>query len=85
MKSAQIKRREAVAFVETIQRRENSSYGMSVDPSLLAAGRSPNQVSPSWLAACMATLQVPLRRCVLVGASLPTLKVWYTFRLLLSL
>lgn len=60
---------------------ETPAVGMTVDPSLLASSTRRALLSPSWLAACVATLDLPLSRCALLAANNTTLQVCPPFYL----
>ncbi len=66
----QVKEDEASAFILSLRAESESSITLGVDPTLLlAAKRGKGPLSPAFLAACQATMDVPLRRCTVIAAN----------------
>lgn len=53
----------------------NVGEGMMIDPSLLVATQRFAGLSPAWLAACVATLNVGLRQFALLGGTNQVMRV----------
>ena len=67
---AQMKQEGASAFIQSLRADSESSVPLGLDPALLvAAGRGKGLVSPAFLAACVATMDLPLRQCAVVAAN----------------
>ena len=68
--AAQMKQDGASAFIQSLRADSESSVPLGLDPALLvAAGRGKGLVSPAFLAACVATMDLPLRHCAVVAAN----------------
>ena len=67
---AQMKQDEASTFIRSLKADSESSVPLGLDPSLLVAARSgKGPVSAAFLAACVATMDLPLRRCAVIAAN----------------
>ena len=55
----------------------NVGEGMVIDPSLLVATQRFAGLNPAWLAACVATLDVGLRRFALLGGTNQVMRVGF--------
>eukprot|EP00803_Ostreobium_quekettii_P000780 evm.model.scf_68EXC.9 EVM.evm.TU.scf_68EXC.9 scf_68EXC:123378-131661(+) len=64
---AEVKRREAEAFVSTVASIESDSLSIRIDPALVA-GPTPGVTTP-WLAAVVAAMGCSLKDCAVVVAS----------------
>eukprot|EP00884_Botryococcus_braunii_P004901 jgi/Botrbrau1/14411/Bobra.0014s0058.1 len=75
---AKMKREVANSMLESVRQTglfsETPAVGMAVDPSLLASGARMALLSSSWLAACIATMDLPLSRCAFLTANNATLQ-----------
>lgn len=72
----QVKEDEASAFIRSLQADTEASVPLGIDPALLlAAKRGKGNLSPAFLSACLATMDLPLRRCVAVAANNDFLQV----------
>ncbi|KAK9820334.1 hypothetical protein WJX72_009120 [[Myrmecia] bisecta] len=72
---AKVKRDGARDFIESLKGSAySSSITVGVDPVLLVASQRAGLIGTSWLAACTATMDVPLRRCAFVSADSTTMK-----------
>ncbi len=66
----QVKEDEASAFILSLRQDAESSIPLGVDPALLLAAKTgKGPLSPAFLSACQATMDVPLRRCAVVAAN----------------
>ncbi|KAK9901645.1 hypothetical protein WJX75_006354 [Coccomyxa subellipsoidea] len=67
---AKVKEDEASAFILSLQADTEASVPLGIDPAmLLAAKRGKAGLSAAFLAACLATMDLPLRRCAAVAAN----------------
>jgi hypothetical protein len=72
----QVKEDEASAFILSLQADTEASVPLGIDPAmLLAAKRGKAGLSAAFLAACLATMDLPLRRCAAVAANNSVLQV----------
>ena len=72
----QVKEDEASAFILSLQADTEASVPLGIDPALLmAAKRGKGGLSAAFLSACLATMDLPLKRCAAVAANNSVLQV----------
>ena len=72
----QAKEEGATSFILSLQGDSEATTPLGIDPALLlAAKKGKGGLSAAFLSACLATMDVPLRRCAVVAANNSVLQV----------
>lgn len=68
--AVQIKEDQASEFIMSLRQDRETSVPIGIDPALLlAAKRGKGRLSAGFLAACIATMMLPLKQCAVVAGN----------------
>ena len=72
----QMKEDQASEFIMSLRQDRETSIPLGIDPALLLeAKRGKGKLSASFLAACIATMMLPLKRCAVVAGNGAVMRV----------
>lgn len=78
--AGQIKEDQASEFILSLRQERETSIPLGIDPALLlAAKRGKGRLSASFLAACIATMMLPLKRCAVIAGNGAVMRVRSAF------
>lgn len=72
----QMKEDQASEFIRSLRPESESSIPLGIDPALLLAAKGgKGRLSAGFLAACIATMMLPLKRCAVIGGNGAVMRV----------